>query len=169
MIAKDASGFMYCVSSLGVTGVRQNITTNIGEMIDLVKSVKDIPCAVGFGISTPEQAKEMAKIAFEALEDKKGEDVCAIDISSVSVLADYFVIANGNSDSQVRALVENVEEKMHKAGYAAKETEGHRSGAWVLIDFGDVIVHIFDRENRQFYNLERIWNDGKRIDDVNEL
>ena len=64
---------------------------------------------------------------------------------------------------------ENVEEKMHKAGYAAKETEGHRSGAWVLIDFGDVIIHIFDRENRQFYNLERIWNDGKRIDDVNEL
>ena len=116
-----------------------------------------------------DQAKEMAKIAFEALEDKKGENVCAIDISSVSVLADYFVIANGNSDSQVRALVENVEEKMHKAGYAAKETEGHRSGAWVLIDFGDVIVHIFDRENRQFYNLERIWNDGKRIDDVNEL
>ena len=109
-----------------------------------------------------DQAKEMAKIAFEALEDKKGEDVCAIDISAVSVLADYFVIANGNSDSQVRALVENVEEKMHKAGYAAKET-------WVLIDFGDVIVHIFDRENRQFYNLERIWNDGKRIDDVNEF
>ena len=107
-----------------------------------------------------DQAKEMAKIAFEALEDKKGEDVCAIDISAVSVLAD------GNSDSQVRALVENVEEKMHKAGYAAKETEGHRSGAWVLIDFGDVIVHIFDRENRQFYNLERIWNDGKKIDDV---
>ena len=116
-----------------------------------------------------DQAKEMAKIAFEALEDKKGENVCAIDISAVSVLADYFVIANGNSDSQVRALVENVEEKMHKAGYAAKETEGHRSGAWVLIDFGDVIVHIFDRENRQFYNLERIWNDGKRIDDVNEF
>ena len=116
-----------------------------------------------------DQAKEMAKIAFEALEDKKGEDVCAIDISSVSVLADYFVIANGNSDSQVRALVENVEEKMHKAGYAAKETEGHISGAWVLIDFGDVIVHIFDRENRQLYNLERIWSDGKRIDDVNEL
>ena len=87
--------------------------------------------------------KKWQKIAFEALEDKKGEDVCAIDISAVSVLADYFVIANGNSDSQVRALVENVEEKMHKAGYAAKETEGHRSGAWVLIDFGGVIVHIF--------------------------
>ena len=71
-----------------------------------------------------DQAKKMAKIAFEALEDKKGENVCAIDISSVSVLADYFVIANGNSDSQVRALVENVEEKMHKAGYELKEQEG---------------------------------------------
>ena len=110
-----------------------------------------------------DQAKEMAKIAFEALEDKKGENVCAIDISSVSVLADYFVIANGNSDSQVRALVENVEEKMHKAGYELKEQEGNNSGTWVLLDYGDIIIHIFDRENRQFYNLERIWNDGKKI------
>ena len=116
-----------------------------------------------------DQAKEMAKIAFEALEDKKGENVCAIDISSVSVLADYFVIANGNSDSQVRALVDNVEEKMHKAGYELKEQEGNNSGTWVLLDYGDLIIHIFDRENRQFYNLERIWSDGKRIDDVNEL
>ena len=115
------------------------------------------------------QALEMARIAYQALDEKKGEDIRVIDISGISVIGDYFVITNGTSDSQVRALVENVEEKMHKAGYAAKETEGHRSGAWVLIDFGDVIVHIFDRENRQFYNLERIWNDGKRIDDINEL
>ena len=115
------------------------------------------------------QALEMARVAYQALDEKKGEDIRVIDISGISVIGDYFVITNGTSDSQVRALVENVEEKMHKAGYAAKETEGHRSGAWVLIDFGDVIVHIFDRENRQFYNLERIWNDGKKIDDVNEL
>ena len=115
------------------------------------------------------QALEMARVAYQALDEKKGEDIRVIDISGISVIGDYFVITHGTSDSQVRALVENVEEKMHKAGYAAKETEGHRSGAWVLIDFGDVIVHIFDRENRQFYNLERIWNDGKRIDDVNEL
>ena len=115
------------------------------------------------------QALEMARVAYQALDEKKGEDIRVIDISGISVIGDYFIITNGTSDSQVRALVENVEEKMHKAGYAAKETEGHRSGAWVLIDFGDVIVHIFDRENRQFYNLERIWNDGKRIDDVYEL
>ena len=101
------------------------------------------------------QSKEMAKLAYTALSDKKGEDIQIIDISGVSVLADYFLIVNGNSDSQVRALVENVEEKMHKAGYA--------SGRWVLLDFGDIIVHVFDRENRQFYNLERIWKDGHHV------
>ena len=110
-----------------------------------------------------DQAKEMAKIAFEALEDKKGENVCAIDISSVSVLADYFVIANGNSDSQVNALVDNVEEELHKAGYSLVQREGNASGRWVLLDFGDIIVHVFDRENRQFYNLERIWKDGHHV------
>ena len=110
-----------------------------------------------------DQAKEMAKIAFEALEDKKGEDVCAIDISAVSVLADYFVIANGNSDSQVNALVDNVEEELHKAGYSLVQREGNASGRWVLLDFGDIIVHVFDRENRQFYNWERIWKDGHHV------
>ena len=79
-----------------------------------------------------EQAKEMARVAFEALEDKKGEDTCVIDISHISVLADYFVISNGNSDSQVRALVDNVEEKMHKAGFVQKQGEGRNGGSWVL-------------------------------------
>ena len=110
-----------------------------------------------------EQAKEMARVAFGALEDKKGEDTCVIDISHVSVLADYFVISNGNSDSQVRALVDNVEEKMHKAGFTQKQGEGRNGGSWVLLDYGDIIVHVFDRENRLFYDLERIWRDGKRI------
>ena len=109
------------------------------------------------------QAKEMARIAYEALSEKKGEDIKVIDISGISVLADYFLIAHGNSDSQVNALVENVEEQLHKAGYPLKEREGQASGKWVLMDFGDVIIHVFDRENRLFYNLERIWKDGKEI------
>ena len=110
-----------------------------------------------------QQAFHMAQTACRALEDKKGEDVKVIDISYVSVMADYFIIANGNSESQVTALVDNVDEKMHEAGYALKQQEG-KGGAWVLLDYGDVIVHVFDKENRLFYNLERIWSDGKIVE-----
>lgn len=111
-----------------------------------------------------DQAMDMIKVIYDALADKKGEDIKVINISEVSVLSDYFVITNGNSDSQVNALVENVEEKMHKAGYSLKQQEGNRSGTWVLLDYGDVIVHVFDKENRSFYNLERIWSDGKVVE-----
>ena len=109
------------------------------------------------------QSREMARIAYNALSDKKGEDIKIIDITEISVLADYFLIANGSSDSQVSALVDNVEEELHKAGYVMKQREGQASGSWVLLDFGDIIVHVFDRENRLFYDLERIWKDGKII------
>lgn len=114
------------------------------------------------------QSKEMARIAYNALNDKKGEDIKIIDISGVSVLADYFIIANGNSDSQVNAMTDNVEEELHKAGFSLHQREGQSSGSWVLLDFGDIIVHVFDRENRLFYDLERIWKDGKTID-INDL
>ncbi len=114
------------------------------------------------------QSKEMARIAYRALEDKKGEDIKIIDITGISVLADYFIIADGNSDSQVSALVDNVEEELHKAGYSLRQREGQTSGNWVLLDFGDIIVHVFDKENRLFYDLERIWKDGKDIS-VEEL
>ena len=110
-----------------------------------------------------DQSKEMARIAYNALSDKKGEDIKIIDITGISVLADYFIIANGNSDSQVNALVDNVEEELHKAGYPLKQREGQASGSWVLLDFGDIIVHVFDKENRLFYDLERIWKDGRNI------
>lgn len=109
------------------------------------------------------QSKEMVKISYHALSDKKGEDIKIIDITGISVLADYFIIANGNSDSQVNALVDNVEEELHKAGYTLRQREGQASGSWVLLDFGDIIVHVFDKENRLFYDLERIWKDGKDV------
>ena len=114
------------------------------------------------------QSKEMARIAWNALNDKKGEDIKIIDITGISVLADYFIIANGTNDSQVNALVDNVEEELHKAGYPLKQREGRASGSWVLLDFGDIIVHVFDKENRLFYDLERIWRDGK-ITDIADL
>ncbi|MEF9941040.1 MAG: ribosome silencing factor [Lachnospiraceae bacterium] len=111
-----------------------------------------------------ENSKEMVRIAYAALEEKKGEDIRIIDISSVSVLADYFIIANGTNNSQVNALVDGVEEALHKAGFPVKQREGYGLGSWILLDFGDIIIHIFDKENRLFYDLERIWSDGKLID-----
>lgn len=114
------------------------------------------------------KSKEMAKLAIEALEDKKAEDIKVIDISEVSVLADYFIIAGGTNSSQIQALSNNVEEKLGRAGMPAKQIEGYDTANWVLLDFGDVIVHIFDKENRLLYDLERIWRDGKTVD-VEEL
>ena len=108
-------------------------------------------------------SKEMAKLAYLALEDKKAEDITIIDISGVSVLADYFIIANGTNSNQVVAMADNVDEELHKAGHPAKQVEGYREGNWVLLDYGDIIVHVFDRENRLFYDLERIWRDGNVI------
>ena len=113
---------------------------------------------------TEMNAKEMAKLAKEALEEKKAEDISVIDISGVSVLADFFLIASGNNRNQVQALADNVEEKLGRAGYAKKQIEGYDTANWILMDYGDIIVHIFDRENRLFYDLERIWREGKRVD-----
>lgn len=111
-----------------------------------------------------EQSREMARLACRALDEKKGENICVIDISNVSVIADYFIIANGSNANQVSALVDSVEEELGKAGYHVKQREGYGSGSWVLMDYADIIVHVFDKENRLFYDLERIWKDGKRID-----
>lgn len=110
------------------------------------------------------ESREMAKLAEKALEDKKGEEIRIIDISKVSVLADYFIIANGSNRSQVQALSDNVAEMLGRAGVNAKQVEGYETANWVLLDFGDVIVHVFDKENRLFYDLERIWRDGKLIE-----
>lgn len=110
------------------------------------------------------QSKNMARQAIRALEDKKAEDIHVIDISEVSVVADYFIIANGSNRSQIQAMADNVQEMLGRAGYAMRQVEGYNTANWILMDFGDVIVHIFDKENRLFYNLERIWRDGKAIE-----
>lgn len=109
-------------------------------------------------------SKEIALAAIEALEDKKGEEIKIIDISQVSILADYFIIASGNNRNQVQALCDNVEEKLGRMGILKKQTEGYDNGNWILIDYGDIVIHVFDKENRLFYDLERIWRDGKFIE-----
>lgn len=108
--------------------------------------------------------KEMAKLACKALDDKKGQDIKVIDIHEVSVIADYFIIASGTNANQVQAMVDNVEEELGRAGFDAKQIEGSKNSNWILMDYGDLIVHVFDEENRLFYDLERIWRDGKIVD-----
>ncbi|MBO4750215.1 MAG: ribosome silencing factor [Lachnospiraceae bacterium] len=104
---------------------------------------------------------EATKLAITALEDKKAEDVKVIDISEVSVIADSFIIAGGTNPNQIRAMCDNVQEVLGRAGYECRQVEGYETANWVLMDFGDVIVHIFDKENRLLFDLERIWRDGK--------
>lgn len=106
------------------------------------------------------QSKQMAKLAYSALEDKKARDIRILDISKVTVLADYFIIASGTNRNQVQAMADQVEETLGKAGHPARQIEGYQTANWILMDYGDIIIHIFDEENRLFYDLERIWKDG---------
>ena len=115
-------------------------------------------------MSTVSTEKMMAQIACKAIDDKKGQDIKVIDIHNVSVIADYFVIASASNQNQVQAMVDNADEMLGRAGYEAKQIEGTRNSSWVLMDYGDMIIHIFDEENRLFYDLERIWRDGKVLE-----
>lgn len=108
--------------------------------------------------------KEAALLAVNALEDKKAEDIRIIDISGISTIADYFIIADGSNKSQIQAMADNVSEVLGRAGVNLRQMEGYQNANWVLMDFQDVIIHIFDRENRLFYDLERIWRDGVLTD-----
>ena len=109
-------------------------------------------------------SKELAKIAYNALDEKKGINISVIDISQISVIADYFIIAGGNNENQVKALADSVEEELYKAEAVPKHIEGYDNANWILMDFGDIIVHVFNEEDRLFYDLERIWRDGKSVE-----
>jgi ribosome-associated protein len=106
------------------------------------------------------KAKEMVKVAYHALEEKKGGDILVLDIAHVTILADYFLIAHGENSHQVQAMADEVEQMMAKAGYPCRQVEGYAAANWILLDFGDIVVHVFSREDRRFYDLERIWRDG---------
>lgn len=108
--------------------------------------------------------KQTALIAVNALEDKKAEDIRILDISEISTIADYFIIANGTNKSQIQAIADNLSEILGRAGATMRQIEGYQNANWVLMDFQDVIIHIFDKENRLFYDLERIWRDGILIE-----
>ena len=108
-------------------------------------------------------AKQVAAAAAKALDSKMGVDIRLIEITDVSTLADYFLICTATSSTHVKTLCDAVEEAMDGIGEPMVSREGHRSGTWVLLDFGCVVVHVFTQETRAFYNLERLWQDGKQV------
>ena len=108
-------------------------------------------------------SNELATKISEILSNKKGEDIVIIDISNKSIIADYYVIATGRSTPHVRTLAENLEEELDKIPLAPLRREGIRDGRWAVLDYGDVIVHIFNDESRLFYHLESLWGDGDNI------
>lgn len=110
-----------------------------------------------------EKSLILVGIIKNALEEKKIEDIKIIDISDVSIMADFFIIGSGSNRNQIQAAVDFVSEKAHEKSIHAKQIEGYDTANWVLMDFGDVITHVFDKENRLFYDLERIWCDGKPV------
>ncbi|MDR3551808.1 MAG: ribosome silencing factor [Clostridia bacterium] len=112
---------------------------------------------------------ETVAAAAKILDAKKAEDIRAIDIDGISIIADYFLIASGGSSTQVKALAEELEQKLAELGVEPRRIEGTQSASWIIIDYGDVIIHIFYRETRQFFNLERLWADGKPIDSAELL
>ncbi len=99
----------------------------------------------------------------ETLRDKKAKDIKILNIGELSTLADFFIIATGTSTTHVQALADNLEEKMEEAGYPIHHKEGFRAGRWILLDYYDIVVHLFFEEERGFYNLEKLWADANAI------
>ena len=109
--------------------------------------------------------KELALLAAKTLSDKKGKEIRVLEIAELTTLADYFVLATGSSNTQINALVDNVEKVLtEEAGEEPLHREGYRGGTWVLLDYGCIAIHVFNQEAREFYGLERLWQDGKPVD-----
>ena len=108
--------------------------------------------------------KEMALLLAQAMDSKKGKDIRVLETDGVTTLADYFVLCSGSSVPQLKALADTGEKAMKDHGILPHHVEGHRGGTWILQDYGDVVVHVFDKEARAFYDLDRLWADAKTVD-----
>lgn len=109
----------------------------------------------------------LLSITYKAIDDKRGEDIVALNMQGISLLADYFVIAEGSSERQVQAIAREVKDQAEERGFIVKKMEGFDSGRWILVDMGDVVAHIFHKDERAYYNLERLWGDAPQQDAPN--
>lgn len=107
----------------------------------------------------------LLKSVWEGAEDKKAHDIVALNLQGISLVADYFVICHGNSDTQVLAIAGEIRKRAEEAGYRVR-VEGMDTARWVLIDMGDVVAHVFHKDEREYYHLERLWSDAKAVEIV---
>jgi len=114
------------------------------------------------------ELRTKAELLIEGLLSKKADQVTLIDVAQMTTMADAFIIAGGRTDVQVRALVDEVEERLGKNGYTVRAVEGYSAGRWVIVDADDIMIHVFRREEREFYNLERLWNNGSNTRQYND-
>lgn len=105
----------------------------------------------------------LLELAYQAVDDKKGEDIVVLNMEGVSLIADQFMICHANSERQVQAIAKEVADKAGEAGYHVKRMEGYDTARWVLVDLGDVIVHVFHKDERGYYNLEKLWGDAPML------
>lgn len=106
----------------------------------------------------------LLQAAYKAIDDKHGEDIVVLNMQGISLLADYFIIAHGNSDRQVQAIARELQDVAEKKGYEIRRIEGFDAARWVLVDLGDVVAHVFHKDERAYYNLERLWGDAPQLD-----
>jgi ribosome-associated protein len=113
--------------------------------------------------------QELLKIAVKAADDKRAEDILALNMKGISLIADYFIICHGNSDKQVQAIAREMKDKAQENGIVVNKMEGFDEARWILIDLGDVVAHVFHRDERSYYNLERLWGDAPLEDIHSQL
>ena len=121
-------------------------------------------CQIIGGNQLTISSEEILEIAVKAADDKRAEDIMAMDVRNISILADYFVVMHGNSEKQVEAIVNEIVDQEEMAKVEVKRIEGRDSAKLMLIDLGDVVVHVFHYSERSFYNLEKLWSDAPLVD-----
>ncbi len=109
-------------------------------------------------------AQERLELIVRTLDMKRGEDISVLEITDLTILADYFVIANGTSNTHVKTLADETEFKLSQAGDKPLRTEGYQTASWIILDYGDIVVHVFMKDARNLYQLEQLWADGKQMD-----
>jgi ribosome-associated protein len=112
---------------------------------------------------------QLLRTSVKAADDKRAEDIVVLNMKGISLIADYFMICHGNSDKQVQAIATEIKGKANENGYDIKRMEGYDEAKWILVDLGDVVAHVFHRDERTYYNLERLWGDAQVEDIQSEL